>query len=114
MKHVTIIISKSPFSSVLASEALRMSVGMIIMNNKLRLILSEEGVYNLNVTNHAIIQGPEVTRHLHTLQEFGCEIIAEQEAVDAGNIKDFSVSVLLKNRQEISQLLTESDYVIGI
>jgi len=114
MKHVTMIIRKSPFSSILASEALRMSVGLIIMNNKIRLVLADEGVYNLQAVNHEKIKGPEVTRHLLTLQEFGCEIIAEQEALEANGIKECTVPVCLKSKQEIAQLLAESNYIIGI
>jgi sulfur relay (sulfurtransferase) DsrF/TusC family protein len=91
-----------------------MSVGLIIMNNKIQLILADEGVFNLNVADHTKINGPEVTRHLQTLHEFGCEIIAEQESLTANKIKECTVTVCLKNKQEIAQMLTESNYVISI
>ncbi len=114
MKHVTVIINKSPLSSIMVSEVLRMSVGLIIMNNKVRLVFAADGVYSLGLVDHERIDGPEITKHLLTLQEFGCELIAEEDAVKLAALDKVSVPIQLKNKQEIAQMLTESDAVIGV
>ncbi len=98
----------------MVSEALRMSVGLIIMNNKITLILADEGVYNLSTVDHEKINGPEVSKHLKTLQEFGCDIIADQQAMETNKIKQCSVTVCLKDKQEIAQIIAQCNYVIGV
>jgi len=98
----------------MTSEALRMSLGLILTDNKLNVIFLEDGVYALCPSEPGKIKGPDIKKHLVTLNECGCDLIAEEKSLTDRKITDLAVNIILKNRQEISELLASSDYVIGI
>ena len=91
-----------------------MSVGLILSDNKINVIFIEDGVYALCPAKPEIINGPDIDKHLSMLKECGCDLIAEKKSLTDRKITDYSVDIILKNRQEISKLLAKSDYVIGI
>ncbi len=111
MKTVTTVIRRSPFNSAIASEALRMSLGLLIGNNRVRVVFAQDGVYLLGACSPESIQAPEVKRHIETLQEFGCELIAEAESLQSRGMSQTAFEVKQMNRDEIAHLLAESDRV---
>ncbi|MDX1763078.1 MAG: DsrE family protein [bacterium] len=114
MKQVTTLIRESPFNAALPAEVLRMTLGLILSENKAQVILTEEGVNLLRSVSPARIGGQDVHRHLRTLAELGCPVIAEQESLDASGIGAPAIEVIAKSRREIANLLAESDYVLGV
>lgn len=114
MKKVTTLIRQSPFNSALPAEALRMTLGLILSENKAQVVLTEDGVHLLRAVSPERIGGQDVHRHLRTLSEMGCDIIAEEESLEAMGIGDPAIQVTRKTRSEIAELLTTSDYVLGI
>ncbi len=111
MKSVTTVIRRSPFNSAMASEALRMSLGLVLKEIRVRVVFAEDGVYLLGDCAPETIEGPEVKRHIETLQEFGCELIAEQESLAARGISETAFDVQRMDRHTIARLLAESDRV---
>lgn len=114
MKQVTTLIRQSPFNFALPAEALRMTMGLILSENKVRVVLTENGVNLLRAVSPERIGGQDVQRHLKTLGELGCDIVAEEESLDASGIGDPAIEVIRKSRGEIAELLSESDTVLGI
>ncbi len=111
MKTVTTVIRCSPFNSAIASEALRMSLGLVLGDNRVRVVFAEDGVYLLGDCSPETIEGPEVKRHIETLREFDCDLIAEQESLEARGMSETALEVKRMDRDEIARLLAESDRV---
>ncbi len=114
MKEVTTLIRQSPFNSALPAEVLRMTMGLILSENKVQVVLTEDGVQLLRAVLPERIGGQDVKRHLETLGELGCDIIAEVESLDARGIGDPAIEVMRKSRSEIAELLAASDTVLGV
>ncbi len=112
MKTVSIVIRQSPFNRASASETLRMSVGLLLADNKVRIIFMEQGIYLLGRLHPEKINGPDIPRHLRTLNDFSCEIIAEEEALTSRGPLNIIKDAVVKSRGVIAQLLVESDFVI--
>ncbi len=113
MKKVTTIIRRSPFNSVVTSEALRMSLGLTLANNKVAVIFIGNGVYLLVTSGSQEAVYPEMKRHIETLRELGCELIAETESLEERGFSAGQIDVKKMSRVEIGQFLMESDRVIG-
>lgn len=113
MKKVATVIRRSPFNSATASEALRMSLGLTLTDNLVTVLFLEDGVY-LPVSLAAENSGyPDTKRHIETLREMGCRLVAEKESLKERGLQDRPIEVEIKNREEIDQIIGKSDRVIG-
>ncbi len=90
-----------------------MSLGLSLTNNKVSVIFIEDGVYLLVSSGSHEIVYPEIKRHIETLRELGCELIAETESLKERGLLDQEVEVKRRNRVEVAQILMNSDQVIG-
>ena len=113
MKQVTTLLRQSPFNSTFTSEVLRMTLGLTLSGNAVKVVLAEEGVYLLQTPAPEKIGLSEIHRHVQTLQELGCLFLADQESVEERSIRDSVFPVTFKNRSAIADVLAESDLVIG-
>jgi sulfur relay (sulfurtransferase) DsrF/TusC family protein len=91
-----------------------MTLGLVLSNNKVRVVLVEDGVYVLGAVSPQLIEGGDVRRHMATLQEFGCDIIAEEQSLKSREITAPTINVTAKGMDEIYELLADSDYLVGI
>ena len=113
VKKVTTVIRRSPFNSVLISEALRMSLGLTLTDNLVTVVFIEDGVY-LPVSLVSEAPGyPDEKRHIKTLKEEGCELVAETESLKERGLLDQKIEMKIKSRREIDQIIEQSDRVIG-
>jgi sulfur relay (sulfurtransferase) DsrF/TusC family protein len=113
VKKVTTVIRRSPFNSVLISEALRMSLGLTLTDNLVTVVFIEDGVY-LPVSLATETFGyPDAKRHIETLMEEGCELVAETESLKERGLLDQRIEMKIKSRREIDQIIEQSDRVIG-
>ncbi len=113
MKKVTTVIRRSPFNSVIISEALRMSLGLTLTDNKVTVVFVEEGVYLLLSLSADVIGYPDLKRHIETLNMLGCELIAERESLEKRGLLCDSNEVNIKSRREIDQVIDRSDRIIA-
>ena len=113
MKKVTVVIRKSPFNTLRNSEGLRMSIGLTLRDNAVRVVFAEDGVYTLAATAPEAVASPEVKRHIETLPMLGHELIAEKESLEERGIVNTRRKVGVQTRQEIARLIAESDVVIA-
>lgn len=112
MKRVTTIIRNSPFNSVIASEALRMSLGLTLTDNRVTVIFVEDGVYLLTAPAAEAIGYADVNRHMQTLTLVDCQLIAEKESLKKRGLGDRKVDANICDREEIDQIIEGSDRVI--
>ena len=113
MKKVTTLIRQSPFNTSVPTEALRMSLGLTLANNKVTVVFVEDGVYMLASSASESMGYPDLKKHLSTLQDFHCKLAAEKESLEMRGIKAGKINAEIKSREEIDQLLEESDQVIA-
>jgi sulfur relay (sulfurtransferase) DsrF/TusC family protein len=112
VKKVTTVLRRSPFNSVVASEALRMSLGLTLSDNTVTVVFVEDAVYILVSPDTEAIRYPDVKRHIETLKEMGCQLIAEKESLKKRGLLDRKLDVNICSRREIDQIIEQSDRVI--
>ncbi|MBI2955045.1 MAG: DsrE family protein [Chloroflexi bacterium] len=113
MKKAAVVIRKSPFNTLRNSEGLRMSVGLTLAENAVRVIFVDDGVYTLVAAKPEVVGSPEVKKHIDTLRALGHQLIAEKESLDGRGIANLGYRVDIKTRDEIAEIITESDAVIA-
>jgi sulfur relay (sulfurtransferase) DsrF/TusC family protein len=90
-----------------------MSLGLTLTDNKVTVIFIENGVYLLASSGSQEVVYPEIKRHIDTLRDLGCELIAETESLKERGLLAQKIEVKRMSRMEIGQVLMESDRVIG-
>ncbi|MGR3310682.1 MAG: DsrE family protein [Candidatus Brocadiales bacterium] len=112
MKNVVVIIRNSLFNTVRNSEALRMSVGLTLEDNKITVLFTDDGVYLLGETNPNVISSGEIHKHIDTLRLLKHTLIAEKESLDSRNIEKLKYNVEILTRAEVSDTIAKADVVI--
>ncbi len=113
MKNVTVIIRRTPFNTVRNSEALRMSVGLTLRENAVRVVFVDDGVYLLAPCNPKAIESPEINKHIEILPQLGHELFAEKEAWEDRGLDTLAYKVTIRPRAEIVNIISQSDVVIA-
>jgi sulfur relay (sulfurtransferase) DsrF/TusC family protein len=113
VKQVATLIRTSPLNSALVSEALRMTLGLILTGNKVKVVFAENGVYLLKAVLPEMVGYSDIKRHMETLKEFGCEFLAEKESMEERGVAQSTFETLTEDRRKIAKVLGESDLVIG-
>ncbi len=113
MKQVTTLLRQSSLNSTFTSEVLRMTLGLTLSGNAVKVVLAEEGVYLLQASAPEKVGLSEMHRHIRTLQELGCPFVAEKESMEERGIRDSVFPVTREDRSTIAAILGESDLVIG-
>jgi sulfur relay (sulfurtransferase) DsrF/TusC family protein len=112
MKKVTVVLQKSPFNTLRNSEALRMSLGLTLAENAVRVVFVRNAVYCLLPAMPEKIKSPVFGRHIEMLQTLKCRLVAEKESLEERGIKDVKYNTEVMDRKEISRFIKESDSVI--
>jgi sulfur relay (sulfurtransferase) DsrF/TusC family protein len=112
MKHVTVVMRKSPFNSCRNSEALRMTVGLTLGDNVIVVVFRDDAVYTLLPTQPGLIGSLEIDKHLETLQLLNVRLVAERESLTERMLSHVKWDVERLTKQEVAQLLAESDAII--
>lgn len=113
MKRVAVIIRRSPFNSVVASEALRMSVGLTLKDNKISVILLDDGIYLLTDLKPELIESQEIEKHIETLLSLGMDIIADEDSVSKRGVNRFKYEGRVLPTKEVLRIIRESEVIIS-
>lgn len=114
MKTITILIRSAPFNAVVVGEGLRMSVGFLLSDNKVRIVLMEDGVYLLGTLQPQVVGAQDINRHLQTLLDFGAEIIVDKESLEIRKDLQPRLDAVIKSREEIGAVLMDCQHVTVI
>ncbi len=112
MKTITVLIRSLPLNTTRVSEALRMGVGLTLSDDKVQVILLENGTYAISRLKPEIINMNDLSKHLETLPHLKARVIADQEDVEKRRINDIPYNVELKKRKEIIEEIASSDILI--
>ncbi|MEK6545934.1 MAG: DsrE family protein [Nitrospinota bacterium] len=112
MKKVTVVLQKSPFNTLRNSEALRMSLGLTLANNAVRVVFVHDAVYSLLPAKPDKIESPVFGRHIEMLNTLKCRVVAEKESIEEKGIGEIKYNVEVKDRKRVIELIKDSDSVI--
>jgi sulfur relay (sulfurtransferase) DsrF/TusC family protein len=90
-----------------------MSIGLTLARNEVTVVLVEDGVYLLASSDGEAAGYADVKRHLKTLKELHCEVVAEREALEQRDVSSDNAAVAVKGHREIAHMMEQSDRVIA-
>ncbi|MCX9080785.1 MAG: DsrE family protein [Candidatus Methanoperedens sp.] len=112
MKKISVIIRNLPFNTRKNAEALRMSVGLTLREDKVTVIFMDDGVYTPTRTKPEIINVPPPVREFGALTMLKCRLLADKPSLEKRGIKELIENINIVEREEIVRTISESDIII--
>ena len=113
LKNLLLIIRTTPFNTVSVPEALRMSIGLTVHDNRVSILLIDNGVWNsLRVAPHTIGR-PDINDSMELFSACGIRVFADEVSLKERNITECDGHVEKLSRQEALGLIAGSDVVIS-
>lgn len=112
MKKITVIVRNLPFNTRKNAEALRMSVGLTLREDKVTVIFMDDGVYTATRTKPEIINVPPPVREFGALTMLKCRMLADKPSLEKRGIKELIENIEILEREEIVRTISESDIII--
>ena len=113
VKNLLIVIRTTPFNTVSVSEALRMSIGLTVHDNRVSILLIDNGVWNsLKVVPHTIGR-PDISDSMELFSACGISVFADEESLKERNIVECDGHIEKLSRQEAIGLMAESDVLLN-
>ncbi|HZX48254.1 MAG TPA: DsrE family protein [Nitrospirota bacterium] len=113
VKNLLIIIRTTPFNTVSVPEALRMSIGLTVHDNRVSILLIDDGVWNsLRVVPHTIGR-PDINDSMELFSACGIRIFADEASFKERNIAECHDNIEKISRQEAIGLILESDVTLS-
>jgi sulfur relay (sulfurtransferase) DsrF/TusC family protein len=112
MKKITVIVRNLPFNTRKNAEAMRMSVGMTLREDKVTVIFIDDGVYTATPTKTKSINLASLDREFGALTMLKCSLLADKPSMDKRGIKELIENIKKVDREEIIRTMNESDIII--
>ncbi|MCX9083856.1 MAG: DsrE family protein [Candidatus Methanoperedens sp.] len=112
MKKITVIVRNLPFNTRKNAEALRMSVGLTLREDKVTVIFLDDGVYSATRIKPEKIDLPTLEKEFGALKMMKCELLADKPSMENRGIKELIENIKIVDREEIVQTMNESDIII--
>src|SRR4030066_402560 len=112
MKKISVIIRNLPFNTRKNAEALRMSVGLTLREDKVTVIFMDDGVYSAAPANPELIGAPTLKKEFEALPMMKCTMLANKPSMEKRGVIKLVSNVKAVERDEIVRPITVSDVVI--
>lgn len=112
MKKITVIVRNLPLNIRRNAEALRMSVGLTLREDKVTVIFMDDGVYSATRIKPELIDFAPLNKEFGALSMLKCPLLADKPSMEKRGIKELITTVKPAEREEIVRTITESDIVI--
>ena len=112
MKKITVIVRNLPFNTRRNAEALRMSVGLTLREDKVTVIFMDDGVYTATPTKPELINFAPQKKEFEALSMLNCTLLADRLSMEIRGIKNLLANVKAAGRDEVVSTITGSDIVI--
>ncbi len=112
MKSITVIVRNLPLNTRRNSEALRMGVGLTLREDKVTVIFMDDGVYSATYLEPGLINSKSPDKEFDALTMLGCSLLADKPSLDIRGVKNLRENVVPAGREEIVNIITDSDIVI--
>jgi len=112
MKKITVIVRNLPFNTRRNAEALRMSVGLTLREDKVTVIFMDDGVYTATRIKPEIIHFAPLDREFGALSMLKCTLLADKPSMDKRGIKELTENIRTADHETIVRTMNESDIII--
>ena|SRR3990170_7473064 len=112
MKKITVIVRNLPFNTRRNAEALRMSVGLTLREDKVTVIFMDDGVYTATPVKPELANIAPPKKEFEALSMLNCTLLADKPSMEIREIKNLLANVKVTGRDEIVRTITGSDIVI--
>ncbi len=112
MKKITVVVRNLPLNTRRNAEALRMSVGLTLREDKVTVIFMDDGVYTATPARPEIIGFQPPKKEFEVLSMLKCSLLADGLSLGKRGITTLLPDVKAVNREDIVKTITESDIVI--
>lgn len=113
VKKLLLIIRTAPFNTVSVPEALRMSIGLTVHDNRVSILLIDDGVWNsLSIAPH-IVGRPDINDSIELFSACGIKVFADESSLKERNITECNGYVEKLSRQDALGLIAGSDVVLS-
>lgn len=89
-----------------------MSVGLTLREDKVTVIFMDDGVYSATPTKPKSIKLASLDREFGALTMLKCSLLADKPSMVKRGIKELIENIKTAGREEIVQILNESDIII--
>jgi len=112
MKKITVIVRNLPFNTRRNAEALRMSVGLTLREDKVTVIFIDDGIYTATTTKPDLIHFAPLEREFGALAMLKCRLLADKPSMEKRGLKELLENVNPVEREEIVRTINDSDIII--
>jgi len=81
-KRVAVVVRRSPLNSVLASEGLRQSVGLVLAPLDITVLLLDQAAWLCVPLAPEAIEAPTIKKHIEMLQLLKHRVLVERESLE--------------------------------
>jgi sulfur relay (sulfurtransferase) DsrF/TusC family protein len=112
MKKIAVIVKNLPLNTRRNAEALRMSVGLTLREDKVTVIFLDDGVYSATQTKPELVKLKPLSKEFEALSMLKCPMLADRYSMQKRGISALVANVRPIEREELVKTITESDIVI--
>jgi sulfur relay (sulfurtransferase) DsrF/TusC family protein len=112
MKHIVVIVRRSPLNTLTNAEALRMSVGLTLRDDKVTVIFLSDAVWNAANLHPDMINTQDIAREIEMLAMLNHDIYVDEASLKERNIEEVNNHITVIPREKTISLLEEADVVI--
>ncbi len=112
MKKITVIVRNLPLNTRRNAEALRMSVGLTLREDKVTVIFMDDGVYTATHTKPELLNFAPLDLEFGALSMLKCTLLADKPSMEMRGVHDLHPKVKPTERKELVRTITGSDIVI--
>jgi sulfur relay (sulfurtransferase) DsrF/TusC family protein len=113
MKKISVIVRNLPLNTGRNAEALRMSVGLTLRDNRVCVIFMDDGVYSATPIRPEVINSRSSDKEFEALSMLHCPMLADLPSMKKRGIDILREKVKAAEREEIVKTITESDIVVS-
>lgn len=112
MKKITVIVRNLPLNTRRNAEALRMSVGLTLREDKVTVIFLDDGVHTAAPMDPQLISVKSPDKEFDVLSMLKCRMLADTRSLEKRGITNLRENVQAADRDEIVRTITESDIIV--
>lgn len=112
MKDVVVLIRHLPMGNLKSSEALRVSVGLTLSDNRITALFIDEGVWSATELRPEGVKGPVFKKHIETLKLLGHTLVADEDSLKARGIERVREGIEVRSRPEILKIIDNAQVII--
>ncbi len=112
MKKIIVIVRNLPLNTRRNAEALRMSVGLTLREDKVTVVFMDDGVYIAAPIKPELINSQPPKKEFEALSMLKCAMLADNLSLEKRGITILNPGVKSVEREEVVRTITESDIVI--